>query len=353
MTDLRYNRFGHITGIDTFPSEDILESKRYTYDEINRLKTEKYERKVPAVDGQISKSYDYSTSPDENGLFKTTICYQDSFGNNLGQQTTTFYYDGLGQQVETWAGPEGQAILVKKIGYDEFGRKDFVEDGNNIRTEFDYDGFSRPKEIRFADGTKKVIDYNDAGRKVTEKIYDLDNGSYNLVGKSIKYLDNAGNTERIDQYPDVTGSTVYTTRYAYNKADQVISVTDPRGLTLNYDYDFFGLKKLDYPGTIRKDDIFEYAYQNKIRINKIELDGLEYIETEIDELDRVKKISYPDGRVMKNYFDDAGRLCESVLSSSDGTRKIKYEYDVTGNVDKATHTYDGIIVIRQRKWQPV
>ncbi|MCK4261245.1 MAG: hypothetical protein KAX49_19890, partial [Halanaerobiales bacterium] len=169
VTDLRYNRFGHITGIDTYPSENILESKRYSYDGINRLKTENYERKVPAVEGQINKSYDYSTSSDENGFFITTICYQDSFGNNLDQQTTSFYYDGLGQQVESWAGPEAQAILVEKIGYDEFGRKDFVEDGNNIRTEFDYDGFSRPKEIRFADGTKKVIDYNDAGRKVTEK----------------------------------------------------------------------------------------------------------------------------------------------------------------------------------------
>ncbi|MCK4261454.1 MAG: hypothetical protein KAX49_20975, partial [Halanaerobiales bacterium] len=103
------------------PSENILESNRYSYDEINRLKIEKYERKVPAVDGQISKSYDYFPSADENGLFKTTICYQDSFGNNLGQQTTTFYYDGLGQQVERWTGPEGQAILVEKIGYDEFG----------------------------------------------------------------------------------------------------------------------------------------------------------------------------------------------------------------------------------------
>ncbi|MCK4261396.1 MAG: hypothetical protein KAX49_20670, partial [Halanaerobiales bacterium] len=103
------------------------------------------------------------------------------------------------------------------------------------------------------------------------------------MGKSIKYLDNAGNTERIDQYPDVTGSTVYITRYTYNLADQVTSVTDPRGLTLNYDYDFFGLKKIDYPGTIRKDDIFEYDYQNNIRINKKELDGVDYIETEIDE----------------------------------------------------------------------
>ncbi|MCK4261356.1 MAG: hypothetical protein KAX49_20465, partial [Halanaerobiales bacterium] len=73
VTDLLYNRFGHITGIDTFPSENTLESKRYSYDGINRLKTENYERKVPAVEGQINKSYDYSPSADENGLFKTTI----------------------------------------------------------------------------------------------------------------------------------------------------------------------------------------------------------------------------------------------------------------------------------------
>ncbi len=345
VTESRYNRFGQITSISKFPSKDVRLINKYYYDDINRVTEETFSKiqkctNFALIVESARKTYTFSPYPDVNGLFKTTVCKKGPSEFQLGQQTT-FYYNGLGEHLETRKGREGHEILVEKIGYDEFGRKEFIKDGCQIRTEYDYDGFGRLKEVRMPDQTKKVIEFNDVQREVTEEIYDLVNGSYKLIGKSIKHLDNAGNTEQMDLYPNVADSSIiYTTKYTYNLADQVTSITDPRGIRLNYEYDFFGVKKIDYPGTIRYDDVFSYDYQNKDKLNKQKRAG-NYILSYLDELDNVRKVTYPDGRVLKNYYDNAGRLSLSELSSLSETSKIEYIYYRNSNVSLAKHLYDG------------
>lgn len=333
VTNVRYDRFGNITKIT---KDDLV--IYYEYDQIHRLTKERYqEAESGNVKKELQKTYGYAKEPDWSGLFVTTIRHQDHLGNGFDEHVTRFKYNTLGQYVETWSGPNDQGILVGKVEYDNFGRKKVVKDGEGAKTEYEYDGFSRVKEIIDPSHTKKILDYSDAERKVTTEIKYYTTA----LGKSVQYLNEAGQVERIDQYPSATESTYYTTNYTYNLEDQMTSMTDHRGIMLKYDYDFYGLKGIDYPGTIRNDDEFVYNFYNKTRQIKQLRNGGKYMIIDQDEMDRVREQQFPDGRTLKNYYDHVGRLSITTLNSSVQNTEIAYYYHLLGSVKKAIHTYDG------------
>lgn len=181
--------------------------------------------------------------------------------------------------------------------------------------------------------------YNDASQTVTENVYDLTGAMKTLKGKTVKLYNVYGQLIQVDEYPWATGPNYYRTKYTYDLQNQIISMTDPRNMALKYEYDYFGVKKVDYPGTLRSDDVYVYDYLDSTKQVRKILSPYERIITEYDELDRVKKIIYPEGRIIKHYYDGIGRL----VKTKDYSSAVEYKYDLSGNVKTITHKYDGKI----------
>lgn len=374
VTDLRYNRLGQVTRI----TKDTVVSN-FTYDKLGRLIKEfTWDTSSSDPKNQYEKDYQYSEFPDSNGFFTTTLSHKDGAGNGADKNVTTYYYNGFGQQVKTVIGLtaiSGQNIQTETVDYNSLGLKSVVTDGVGHKVGYQYDGLGRAIKVTVytdqvatttpdhavpyseAPALKPLsftcTTYSDSGRKSTEETYEVANNVSNMVGKKVQYFNSAGKIEKLEEYPVATGSIVYTTQYTYNYNDQVTSITDPKGAVLKYTYDFFGTKKIDYPGTLRADDEYVYEFlttdqglgqifKAKTRVDKKLINAGSYIITYYDEIGRVRMITYPDGRTVTNNYDLAGRLTTSKVSVN-GTEKSKiaYEYNAPGSVTKATHTYEG------------
>lgn len=354
VTEYRHDRFGHVTKVT---QGNLVTDNQY--DGLSRLVKET--RRDLGTGKNIVTNYLYPITSDSNGYNTQTISVKDELGNEEGNHVTTNYYNGLGQLVKTEKGTGNNIITVENIGYDEFGRKAYSFDGDNHKTSFTYDSLDRVKQISEYDktysqtspGNYTVSIYDDAVTNVTGAVSSIEvktldlnaqKTGYNVLSRSIKYFDQNQNLVREDCYPNVNLTTVYTTTYTYNLANQITSIKDPKGMVLSYEYDFYGIKKLDYPGSLRKDDEYQYYAEDKTRQNKQIYDG-NYIVTDIDELGRERQITYPDGRVVNKAYDFAGRLSSTEVNGYNATlgsfsNKIDYTYDLTGNIKTATHTFD-------------
>lgn len=142
----------------------------------------------------------------------------------------------------------------------------------------------------------------------------------------VSYMDKQGNLTKIEDY--LTSSSKITTHNEYNYAGQLTKTIDSRNIPLSYTYGYFGVEKIDYPGVIRADDVFEYNFIDSKRIVRKKRDS-NYIETHLDELDREKKVIYNPTRKLRKYYNSSGLIKEANFSS---INKIYYDYDERGQL---------------------
>ncbi|NPU93026.1 MAG: hypothetical protein HPY82_14050 [Gammaproteobacteria bacterium] len=132
----------------------------------------------------------------------TEIARRDGSGQFI--TANTLAYDSAGRLLRV-TDAESQTV---EYGYDNLGRRIWTRDGANNLTQTRYDMFG------------KQVEQEDAAQRVTKYVYDL--------------ADRLSEVQQLGITPNVI------TRYGYDGADNLKTVTDPEGNTTTYLYDRLG-----------------------------------------------------------------------------------------------------------------
>lgn len=265
----------------------------------------------------------------------------DAAGN-----TTSMTYNGLNQLIRSTANDGG----ITAYGYDSTGRINQVTDPRGFKTEYHYSGFGDLVALispdtgttnytynqsgqmlskTLADGTESSYSYDALERIKTEtygsstKTYTYDSGTYrkgrlyyvnDASGQTLFYYDKVGN---ITQKRSKIDSRYYTTKYAYNKMNQITKVTYPSGHIVNYSYNSIG-------------EISGVTYQASTSSSTQNIaTGLQY-----KPFGPLKRMTHGNGAVRTINHDLDYRPTQIVSS---GIQDLNYLYDNQNNISKVTN----------------
>jgi RHS repeat-associated protein len=275
------------------------------------------------------------TAPDPDGAgplaaAKTTYTY-DAMGNVLtkvdplgncggctpANYTTTYTYDAEGHLL-TETDPLGN---VTKHTYDLSGNETSVEDANHHITTNEYDNANHLTKITAPDP--------DGAGALTSPITTY---TYDNVGNRITEVNPRGN---------VSGGnpTAFTTTYAYDVNNRLVSVTMPKGGKTTYTYDANGNRdsvvepRGNVQGANPNDFKTSYAY---------------------DAAGRLLTTTDPLQHVTTNHYDAVGNLD---WTKDANNHQTSYSYDAAGRIltvtapdgGLTTYTYDGNGNLKTRK----
>lgn len=332
-----------------------------------------------------------------------------SIVNALGQSTDFLGYDGAGRLLslrdpngvltDLEYGPRGWIVSAKvrgpdngtevddsitRITYQPTGLIDttILPDGSS--TTFKYDLAQRLTAVVDSFGNSIQYTLDSAGRRTREVTKDADGvlkrtltRVYNQLGQLQKELDSRGNAKKfsydvsgsadlstdalgrvMDHDYDPLGRLVKTTQAAgsspssstfeYDAQDNILAVTDPRGLTTRYLYNGFGdLIQLVSPDT----GVATYQYDSAgNRVGVVDARGGRK-SNRYDALNRLTSVSYGDAAQNLAYTYDVvdpscgpgGSFSVGRLSRmEDGSGITRYCYDRFGNVTRKEQVAGGI-----------
>ncbi|EKD56074.1 MAG: hypothetical protein ACD_58C00304G0002 [uncultured bacterium] len=320
-----------------------------------------------------------------NGIPRTVQYTLNTDGNYIDSKT---YYDGLGRTIASISlgvdKPDGSKryIVSGRVGHDNLGRADYQypsysvdnysdsvissipASSSNTKTVVEYDYMDRVKKTYFAPGTvDEVQSYNiyrirtgllptdtywetvTLMRKPSESTWTHKTWSfYNAYQQLVKV-----------QELNVDGSVYSTTKYEYDAADNLVSVTDNKLNKTQLFYDALGRKT-----RMIDPDMGEWKYYYDINGNLTkQIDAKsQTVEMQYDNLNRLtnKVAKNSAGATDKtvNYFYDTyqNASCRvnnsytnssygSLCATSDGVTTTKFWFDELGREVKNQKTLDG------------
>ncbi|MBD3646936.1 MAG: RHS repeat protein, partial [Pseudomonadales bacterium] len=141
--------------------------------------------------------------------------------------TTTYTYDGL----DNLLAEDSTASGLTRHRYDAAGNRIETVDARGVVTQYDYDALNRLTAVRYPSSPQENIDYRyDEGVNGTGRLTSIDDPS----GETAFTYDERGNlitdTRMID-------GVHYTTRYEYNRANQMTELIYPSGRIVHYRLD--------------------------------------------------------------------------------------------------------------------
>ena len=357
-------------------------------------------------------SYTYDTM---GNLVETTTKSRNSANGEWVSQTTKSTYDTKGQLVESYT-PRGiKEGYATRYEYDIQGRQikqwnPITKEGDKINTQcvsgsYDTSDNLISEEVQLDENknARTEYTYNDKNElvmvtnTVTEKenqyvqyIYDKEgNKVRQFVGMTapltfrVTEVTEPSSDKQSDIFTymgvtyeiTITGENkkdhVSETKYAYDKKNQLISMTDPEGRTETYAYDIYGnmVKKTEKNGDIIN---YRYDYQNrpvketaiskktgKKTAHTFEYDDFGNISKQDEKeftYDNVSDIMIEetslagDTKVKKEYTYDSGDNCLSFDVSVNGTEQLSMNYEYDGadrlyrvkadNQEAAEYTYN-------------
>lgn len=222
--------------------------------------------------------------------------------------TTTHVYDSADRLTRVDY-PNGRFLTFE---FDGFGRRTSSTDSTGFITRYEYDHANRLSAVRRGDGTA-IAEYqhNDIGQLVRE---DSGNGAFTTYS-----YDNAGRLlTRMNHSPD--GSVSSSFEYSYDRFGRQQSVTTLEGTT-NYEYDSKGqLVKITLPDGM----VMEYEYDAAGNRTAVIEDGVrtEYSRNELG--------LYTQIGSQESTYDASGRL----VRTEDGGSVTTYDYDQRGRLLK-------------------
>jgi RHS repeat-associated protein len=230
--------------------------------------------------------------------------------------TTSFTYNWRGQ-VLTVTHPDSTTISYQ---YDLFGNRTAVTDELGHTTHYTYDEFNRLETTTDAIGRTTTYQYGQAPdspstaymRKVSRVI--LPSGkrieyTYDLAGRRLTQTVGAGTAEAA------------TTRYGYDLAGNMISVTDPRGKISTFTYDARHNRKTA-TDPLGRTTRWEYDYRGN-KISETRPDG-GVTHFAYDNRNRLVQTTDPAGHVTGQTYDSAGNLA-TITDARNNT--YRYTYD--------------------------
>ncbi|TVX92177.1 RHS repeat-associated core domain-containing protein [Paenibacillus agilis] len=250
--------------------------------------------------------------------------------NTLGE-ISEVWFDSLGRKVK-----ETQGLGQVKYGYDErTSQLQWTEDAYGNRTTYAYDGFGRPLQTTYANGTSDRVEYDDAKLTVTaiDAEQNLTKTTSDVLGRTIlvEALHNKQNYVPVQrtEYNLAGGVTSATdangnrTEYQYNAGGQLTAVTDAQKQTTSYHYDRLG-------------NLLETTYANQQKMKK-EYDELGRVIKKINGTEQVQKYYYDANSNLEKYVDHSGTVTDNhynvmnqLVQNTVGNETLKYSYDTEG-----------------------
>jgi RHS repeat-associated protein len=345
LTTFAYDKNGNIIGQ---MSRGI--TTEYEYDRLNRLRYKRY--KGISGEGEIVQEYEFKYDNNSN---LTEIIYP----NKVNKETFTYNTRDLLQSKTSGIGDD-----LSTIGYtyNNNGQIHILTDGEGHDYEYKYDGHGRFKEIIDPLENKVTYDY-DANSNVTS----IDGTGINCATLNQQFEHDSLN--RLTYHKILKESGVITTRYGYNDASYLNSITtpnlhqwgitptgsglagtitDPMGNVDTNTYDKRGwLKTLTEtePGPDGKEltnNVINNVVGNPVFIGDSVSRDYNYIYNQQKQV--LDLIRDPEDGIVTYEYDGLNRLHKVIrhISYEGGIKQseTRYEYDANGNLEKI-FDYDG------------
>nr|WP_303902818.1 RHS repeat-associated core domain-containing protein [Thiohalomonas denitrificans] len=248
---------------------------------------------------------------------------------------TTYLYDGLGDLIEQHSPDTGTTIYT----HDAAGNVLSKTDAKGQITNYTYDALNRPTRVTHAAGTVDIYTYDTAPNGIG-RLASLTDSS----GRTAFEYDRHGRTTARHQSIQVEGAEhTLTTRYQYNSSGQLVGLTYPSGLEVDYGYANGQIVEVTVNGeTLLSQADYEpfgpvsgWTWSNgQHAVRGYDLDGRlirQSLGPDQRELsyDVVGNITAINGTVTDSVFayDDLDRLA----SANDPDYNLSWEYDANGN----------------------
>lgn len=375
---------------------------KYTYDEMNRVKTKRIivNPSTPSTDLVTTNYYDRNgnITRTTDSLNRSTYFAYDLF-DRLTKKTdatkaySTFTYNKAGNILEAKSFDANDVLLQRTANeydllghvirstvydltntparnvvtttvYDRNGNIVLKTDARGAKTFFTYDSFGRPIQTEDALGNTTTLSYDKRSLVTTKSITSPDS-SYSL-STTLSY-DTDG---RLVQETNAEGKTK---KYTYNALNQLTKSEDENGHITEMVYDFLGHllseKKTPHPlpfgepllggeGAI----VTSYAYNTAGNLTSVtdpngntttfqyDLLGRKIRETlpnaktttfAYDKNSNLTKVTDPNKNIVVNSYDTLNRLLSRSISTGSGVRGTTaeaYSYDSLGRLSSVTST---------------
>jgi len=309
---------------------------------------------------RIRRIFDHWTVTEEDENGHKTAYWFDAYQsllqvqeNNRGESYYTKYqYSPIGELIRITDHPGN----ITTITYDSLGRKISMSDPDMGNWSYGYDKVGNLVSQKDAKGTETIIRYDELNRKILVD-YPMDTDiqftyDTNTVGTLSKVDDSAGSVtysydrrlRKVSESRKIDDHT-WTTAWAYDSLDRVISMTYPNGENVSFEFNAQGslnsipgiLGNMDYNAagqTVRKSFLngltttYTYHPQNS-RLTGMQTPGIQDFRYTYDSVGNV--LSLQDniaGRTENFTYDDLDRL----ISAGDSGYSAAYSYNAIGNM---------------------
>ena len=269
---------------------------------------------------------------------------------------TVLQIDGLGRAVRTAKtgfvnGVEGWNASGA-VEYDKKGRAakegmtEFIQGDiqtllesvprmTSLFTAYEYDEKDRQIKTTLPDGSVQTTDfYIEENRLLAETADPLGN-------VSVQETDSRGNIVRVAK-KDVQGKLLTQATYRYSAMNEMLKAFDAKGHPITAEYDLLGRRTaLESPDSGRQEFFYDEC-SNVVRENNSVLrESNKQILYEYDGLNRLVRIDYPgteDTVYTYGGANDTHGAANRILSVTDASGTIEYEYGKLGEVIKETRT---------------
>lgn len=285
-----------------------------------------------------------------------------SIHDPLDVQTRRCYAETGWLLKETVGADTGDAQTASYT-YDRAGRMTRIATGTGVQTQVQYDIWGRPHKIVLPSGAVRTLEYGVNDVLLEERADDSSGTSpIKLQHQRFEY-DRRGRLVALTlfSFADSSAAEVpLTTRYLYDKDDQLRAIWTPRGARHAFDYDSTGrpsaetdvhgnlrrfaydvagdlteVTLIDTVGTTTRTRASRFTYDARGRLEKTEfLDEVSAFE--YDDRDLAIAQSMPTGVVKKVEFNAHGQVTGSVVDPLGLALRSAYDYDQVGRMQRFT-----------------
>ncbi|WP_288605585.1 RHS repeat-associated core domain-containing protein [uncultured Treponema sp.] len=359
-TDTYTGRFEHDLATQTKKSETDCSGNKLSYEydswqRVTEIRTSYDTGNTPAV------SYEYKTpNNDSSGhhelwhaVTNNKVIF-DADDERIIQ--TVIQIDGMGRAVRTAKtgfvnGRDGWNASGA-VEYDSKGRAvkegmtEFIEGDiqtlleseprmTSLFTAYEYDGKDRRTKTTLPDGSvQSAAFYIEENRLITETADPLGN-------IAIQETDSRGNIVRMAK-KDVQGKLLTQATYRYNEMGEMLKAFDAKGNAVIAEYDLLGRRNALESKDSGRQEFFYDECSNLVRESSSVLrENNKQIVYGYDGLNRLVKIDYPDTEdTLYTYggADASNGAAGKILSVTDASGTLEYEYGKLGEVTKETRT---------------